>query len=219
MTYTDWMIKTKRLVTCNCDYGCPCEFNARPTHGFCEGVEAFEIVEGHFGDVRLDGLRGAGVYRWPGPVHEGGGAYLTIIDERATEAQREALLTILSGQEQEPMTGFSIYASTIDKDLGAIFAPIEFEWDLEARTGGMAVRDVLQATLEPIRNPVTNAPHLASIRLPEGFEFREAEMASSSFWSEGDVSQEHANCYGFLTYVTYGPHGVIEEHSYPKSRM
>jgi hypothetical protein len=216
MTYTDWMIKTKRLITCNCDYGCPCEFNARPTHGFCEGVEAFEIVEGYFGDVRLDGLRGAGVYRWPGPVHEGGGAYLTIIDERATEAQREALLTILSGQEQEPMTGFSIYASTIDKDLGAIFAPIEFEWDLEARTGGMAVRDVLQATLEPIRNPVTNAPHLASIRLPEGFEFREAEMASSSFWSEGDVSQEHANCYGFLTYVTYGPYGVIEEHSYPQ---
>lgn len=216
MTYTDWMIRTKRLVTCNCDYGCPCEFNAAPTHGFCEGVEAFEIIEGHFGDIRLDGLRGAGVYRWPGPVHEGGGAYLTIIDERATEAQREALLTILSGQEQEPTTGFSIYASTIDKDLGAIFAHIDFKWDLEARTGRIGVRDVLEASLEPILNPVTNAPHRASIRLPEGFEFREAEMASSSFWSEGDVSQDHAHCYGFLTYVTYGPHGVIEEQSYPQ---
>lgn len=217
MTYTDWMITTKRLVTCNCDYGCPCEFNACPTHGFCEGVEAFEIVEGYFGDVRLDGLRGAGVYRWPGPVHEGGGAYLTIIDARATEAQREALLTILSGEEQEPTTGFSIYASTIEKDLGAVFASIDFEWDLEARTGRMGVPDVLEASLEPIRNPVTNAPHRASIKLPEGFEFREAEMASSSFWSKGDVSQEHANCYGFLTYVTYGPQGVIEERSYPLS--
>jgi hypothetical protein len=210
------VITTKRLVTCNCAYGCPCEFNAPPTHGFCEGVEAFEIIEGCFADVRLDGLRGAGVYRWPGPVHEGGGAYLTIIDERATVAQREALLTILSGQEQEPTTGFSIYASTIEKDLGTIFAHIDFEWDLETRTGRMAVPDVLEATLEPIRNPLTNAPHYASIKLPEGFEFREAEMASSRFRSEGAVSQQHANCYGFLTYVTYGPHGVMEEHSYPQ---
>lgn len=215
-TYTDWMIRTKRLVTCNCDYGCPCEFNARPTHGFCEGVEAFEIIEGHFGAVRLDGLRGAGVYRWPGPVHEGGGAYLTVIDERATEQQREALFTALAGQEQTPTSGFSIYASTIERDLRTISAHIDFRWDLKARAGRMAVRDVLEASLESIQNPVTNAPHRASIRLPEGFEFREAEMASSTYWSEGDISQHHTNCYGFLTYVTYGPYGVIEEHSYPR---
>lgn len=215
-TYTDWMIRTKRLVTCNCDYGCPCEFNARPTHGFCEGVEAFEIIEGHFGAVRLDGLRGAGVYRWPGPVHEGGGAYLTVIDERATEQQREALFTVLAGQEQTPTSGFSIYASTIERDLRTISAHIDFRWDLKARAGRMAVRDVLEASLESIQNPVTNAPHRASIRLPEGFEFREAEMASSTYWSEGDISQHHTNCYGFLTYVTYGPYGVIEEHSYPR---
>jgi len=215
MTYTNWMIKTKRLATCSCDYGCPCEFNGRPTRGFCEGLEAFEIVEGHFGEVRLDGLRGAGAYRWPGAVHEGGGAYLAIIDERATEAQREALLTILSGQEQEPTTAFSIYASTIDKDLGTVFAHIEFEWDLKARTGRFAVHDILDASLEPIRNPVTGAPHRALIKLPQGFEFREAEMASSTFWSKGELPQDYKNCYGFLTYTTYGPHGILEEHSYP----
>ena len=69
MTYVDWKIKTRRLAACSCDYGCPCEFNARPTRVPFEGVEAFEIVEGYFADVRLDGLRVAGVYRWPGPVH------------------------------------------------------------------------------------------------------------------------------------------------------
>ncbi len=215
MPYTNWLIRTRRLATCSCDYGCPCEFNGRPTRGHCEGLEAFEITEGYFGDVRLDGLRGAGVYYWPGAVHEGRDAYLTIIDERASEAQREALLTILSGKEQEPTTGFAIYASPIEKDLGTVFAPIEFEWDLQARTGRFAVRDILEAALEPIRNPVTGLPHRAAIRLPQGFEFREAEMASSAFWSQGDVLQNYKNCYGFLTFTSYGPQGIIEEHSYP----
>ena len=217
MTYTNWMMKAKRLAACSCDYGCPCEFNGRPTRGHCEGMEAFEIIEGYFGDVRLDGLRGAGAYHWPGAVHEGGGAYLAIIDERATEAQREALLTILSGKEQEPTTAFSIYASTIDKDLGVVYAPVEFEWDLKARIGRFAVHDILEASLEPIRNPVTGAPHYASIKLPNGFEFREAEMAGSTFWSKGDLPQNYQNCYGFLTVTTYGPQGIIEEQSYPQA--
>lgn len=215
MTYADWELKARRLVTCNCDYGCPCEFNGRPTRGFCEGVEAFEVIDGYFEGIRLDGLRGAGAYRWPGAVHEGGGSYLAIIDERATQEQRDALLKILGGQEQDPSSGFNIYASTIEHDLGVLYAPITFEWDLENRTGRFAVPDVLEASLEPIKNPVTGKPHRASIKLPEGFEFREAEMASSTFTSTRELPQDYANCYGFLTIVTYRPAGLVEEKSYP----
>jgi hypothetical protein len=39
MAYTDWMIKTKQIGTCSCDYGCPCEFNALPTRTPCEGAD------------------------------------------------------------------------------------------------------------------------------------------------------------------------------------
>jgi hypothetical protein len=215
MAYTDWRIKTKRLSTCSCDYGCPCEFNARPTRGVCEGTEALEITEGYFGNIRLDGLRVAGRYRWPGAVHEGHGAYQVVIDQRATPEQTEALFTIFSGKEQEPTTAFSIYATTIEHDLDPLFAHIEFEWDLKNRTGRMEVAGVLGATIQPIRNPVTGAAHRALIKLPQGFEFREAEMASSTFWSVGTLPQNYQNCYGFLTFVTYGPQGVIEDHSYP----
>jgi hypothetical protein len=178
-------------------------------------MEASEIIEGYFGDVRLDGLRSATVYRWPGAVHEGGGAALTVIDERASEVQREALLTIFSGKEQEPTTAFSIYGSTIETDHGVVYAPIEFEWDFAGRAGRFAVRDVLEAALEPIRNPVTGQPHRASIKLPHGFEFREAEMASSTMRSHAPLPQSYEKCYGFLTITTYGPQGIIEEHSYP----
>lgn len=215
MAYIDWMIKTKRLATCSCDYGCPCEFNGRPTRGFCEGVEALEITDGYYQSIRLDGLRVAGVYRWPGAVHEGRGAYQVIIDEQATLEQRDALFTILGGKEQVPTTAFAIYAATIERDLDPIFAPIEFEWDVESRVGRALVADVMEASIEPIRNPVTQGAHRAIIKLPQGFEYREAEMASSTYWSAGEIPQKYANCYGFLTFVTYGPQGVIEEQSYP----
>ena len=109
--YVDWEISTKQIGACSCDYGCPCEFNAPPTRLPCEGVMAMEITRGHFGDVRLDGLRVAGVYRWPGPVHEGKGTWWSIIDRRATQEQIDALFTIMAGKEQEPTTGFAIYAS------------------------------------------------------------------------------------------------------------
>ena len=48
MPYTDWMIKTKQIGTCSCDYGCPCEFNALPTRTPCEGMMAMEITEGYY---------------------------------------------------------------------------------------------------------------------------------------------------------------------------
>ncbi len=218
MAYTDWMIKTRQLATCSCDYGCPCEFNARPTRAPCEGVMAIEIVEGHYGDVPLDGLRVAGAYRWPGAVHEGGGTWWSAIDKRANEAQLNALYTILGGEDQEPTTGFAIYASTIEHEPDPVFADIEFDWDLDNATGRFAVDGMLEATLEPIKNPVTGAPHRAAIKLHTAFEFREAEMASSDFWSKGEVEQEHAGRYGFISYVTYGPHGIIDEHSHPAAR-
>lgn len=215
MAFVDWKIKTRRLSTCSCDYGCPCEFNARPSRVPCEGVEAFEIVEGHFGDVGLDGLKVAGVFRWPGPIHEGHGTYQAVIDERATSEQRDALFAILSGKEQEATTGFNIYLSTITNEPEPIFAPIEFSFDLEMRRARVEVPGVLEATIDPIRNPVTGNAHRALIRLPHGFEFREAEMGSSTFRATAALELDHASCYGFVTVVTYAPHGIVEAESYP----
>ncbi len=209
MAYIDWMIKGPKIASCNCDYGCPCEFNAPPTHDVCEGLEAMQIDEGYFGDIRLEGLRFAAAYRWPGPVHEGGGIVQGFIDERADEAQRDALIQILSGLEQEPTTAFNIYGSTIETEYDPVFGPIDFAYDMAARTGHFSVPGHIEMTLEPIRNPVTGKPHRAIIGLPEGFEFREAEMASGTFAGTGEIKFENSGCYGFLTVVGYGPHGVI----------
>jgi hypothetical protein len=179
---------------------------------------AMEITEGYFGDVRLDGLRVAGVYRWPGAVHEGKGTWWSIIDKAASEAQVEALFKIMGGEEQEPTTGFAIYGSTIENEPDPVFAEIEFEWDIEKRKGLFSVSGVLGAEVEPIENPVTGAPHFMSIHLYDGFEFREAEMASATFWSKGELEQNYSKRYAAISYVTYGPYGIIDEGSLPKRR-
>jgi hypothetical protein len=63
-----WEIKGREFGNCNCDYGCPCQFNALPTH--CRGLAVFDIEQGFHGTTQLDGLRCAGIFRWPGPIHE-----------------------------------------------------------------------------------------------------------------------------------------------------
>ena len=83
MNYVDWEIKGPEISSCSCDWGCPCQFNSLPTHGNCRAAMAFEIEQGHFGEVSLDGLRAAAMVAWPGPIHEGGGECQPIVDERA----------------------------------------------------------------------------------------------------------------------------------------
>lgn len=209
MPYVDWMIRGPTIGSCSCDYGCPCEFNAKPTHGHCYGLEVMAIAEGHFGKVRLDGLRHGALYRWPGAVHEGKGVVQGFVDERATAEQRGALFAILGGKEQVATTKFNIYSSTIEKELDPVFAPIEFACDIGARTARARVPGLLELALEPIRNPVTGKPHRALIELPEGFEFRRAEMASGRFTAGGAWNFDDKNCYAALFEAAYGPQGII----------
>src|ERR1041385_3037408 len=93
-----WFLEADFLQACNCDFGCPCEFSAPPTMGYCEGMGAWKIRQGKFGDVPLDGLALGFAVRWPKAIHEGNGTVCMFFDERANPAQREALLQISSGQ-------------------------------------------------------------------------------------------------------------------------
>src|SRR2546425_8666497 len=83
-----WHLNGKVLVACNCDWGCPCNFNARPTTGKCEGGWTWHIEEGAYGDIKLHGLSFSVYVNWPGAIHEGNGEALVLIDSRADAAQR-----------------------------------------------------------------------------------------------------------------------------------
>ena len=92
-----WFMTGATTGACNCDWGCPCSFDARPTAGFCEGLDMLVVREGCNGDVDLAGVVFGSAVRSPGAVHEGNGTSVHVVDERATPAQRAALETLFAG--------------------------------------------------------------------------------------------------------------------------
>ncbi|MFI8559211.1 DUF1326 domain-containing protein [Pseudomonas putida] len=209
MAHVDWRLRGEGVDLCNCDYGCPCQFNALPSHGTCEAAVGYHIEEGHFADVPLAGLNVACTFFWPGPIHEGGGHCQAFIDERASPAQRQALLTILSGQEQEPTAFFAIFASTVETLHEPQFLPVEVHTDRTALTASIRVPGVLDGRAEPIRNPVDGSVHRARLVLPDGFEFGETDCASATFNCTGAVKLDYAGRNAMLYDLDMGPNGII----------
>ncbi len=206
-----WEIQADEMATCNCAYGCPCQFNALPTYGTCEATAGFQIKQGHFGDTRLDGLRAVGILAWPGPIHEGCGKAFTIIDKRADEAQRQALLTIMSGGETDPgTTMWNVFASTMDEVFDPVFKPIEIEVDVEARVGRVFVEGLVDSSGEPIRNPISNEPQRARIDLPDGFEYSLAEMGSATSSTTGPIAMSFADRYAQFAHIHLNNHGIVK---------
>jgi hypothetical protein len=212
MTITPWTIKGREFANCNCSYGCPCQFNALPTHGFCCAVAGFQIDRGHFGDVPLDGLRAAGIYQWPGPVHLGNGTMQLIVDERADAAQRDALTRIMLGQDtQEMATMWWVYSAMSPNKEETLFAPIDFAVDVDARRGHLIVPGLIESHGEPIRNPVTGDEHRVRIDLPKGFEYRLAEIGSGRSTTQGKIKLELKDSYGQFARLHLSHAGIVDE--------
>jgi hypothetical protein len=178
MAGKNWQIEGKWAEFCNCNYGCPCETMAEPTYGFCTGLVAFKIDNGWCEDVRLDDLAVAATAYLPRALHHGQGIMQPILDERANEAQREALFYILSGADQPVGTLFQIFSAMIETIKDPLFAKIEFDWDIEKRRARVEIAGAIRAHSEPIRNPVTDTEERIITVLPSGWMFHEAENAS-----------------------------------------
>ncbi len=210
MTNAKWTIKAREFSNCNCAYGCPCQFNALPTHGDCQAVVGMQIDQGYHGETRLDGLRFAGIFAWPGPIHEGKGQAVVIIAEEAAPAQREALLRILSGQDTEPgATIFQVFSATLEKLHEPIFTHIDFKVDIDARKARLVVPGIIESHGEPILNPVTGAEHRARIDLPNGFEYSIAEMGRGWSKTSPPIKLNLADSYGQFAYIHLCQSGVV----------
>lgn len=208
MSRTEWRLKGDWIKNCNCAFGCPCDFNARPTYGDCNAIVGMRIEQGRFGDVSLDGLKFVGVFSFPGALHEGNGTMQPVVDERADGRQREALFAILSGQHSDEGTLFHIFSLIVSRVLEPIFAPITFEFDMDARTARVAVPGVLETETTPIRNPVSGAPHRIQVVMPEGFEHQKAEIASARTESTAGLKFSIPEGHSSLARVEQTPAGV-----------
>jgi hypothetical protein len=212
MANVDWQIRGPSLTSCNCDIGCPCQFNSLPTHGDCRAAMVVQVDKGHFGEVSLDGIRFGVLVAWPGPIHEGKGEAQPFVDESATPEQREAVLAIIAGEHTDPgATIFNVFAATFDRIHEPVFAPIAFEADIEARTGRLSVPGIVDVDCNPIRNPVTGESHRARIDIPRGFEYTIAEVADGKTRT-GDkaaIDLDWQSAHAHLIDLHWTQHGVV----------
>ena len=174
-----WNYRADLMVACNCDWGCPCNFNARPTLGYCEGGWALKIRDGRCGDVALDGVAFTLMCKWPRAIHEGGATAKIWIDATATAEQRQSVEQIVRGK----LGGlpWMIFAATIERWLDTAFVPVE--WEAKGPHSRMKFGEELRLAMEPIRNPVSGKETPAKIMLPEGLVCKELNMTSSQTFS------------------------------------
>lgn len=207
---TNWFIKGREFVHCNCAYGCPCQFNALPTHGHCQAIAAVAIEEGRHGDTDLAGTRIGMIVAWPGPIHEGKGEVVPIVDEAADGPQRDALLRIMSGLDTIPgATFFQVFSTTFEKVHDPVFAPIALEVDVDERRARLKVPGWIDARGEPITNPVTGEKHRARINLPHGLEYETCEVGRGWAETKGPVNVQLSNSHAQFAKLHMTESGLV----------
>ncbi len=205
-----WMIRGLEFNNSNCAWGCPCQFNSPSTYGNCEAVAAGHIEEGYYGDTRLDGLDWVLLLYWPGEIAEGDGREQAIIDERATDAQREALRRILHGEDTAPgATHFFVFNSTMSDVLETQYAPVELEIDLDARTARLNVPGLVESQGGPIIDPFSGGEHRASINMAKGFEYTVAEVGTASSKSRAGIELTLSDSHAHFNVLHMNQDGVI----------
>lgn len=199
---TKWKYQAEMVNACNCDWGCPCNFNAKPTHGFCEGVYGARITSGFCGDVKLDGLKYAWTSKWPRAIHEGSGTARVWIDETASEPQRRALEEILKGKHGG--LPWMILGATIDNWLEPAYVP--FEWKYDGTRSAFRAGTEVQVALDSMRNPVSGADASATVMLPNGIVSKELHVTATRVFSVFTKGLKYAapGKYGFYAAVEHG---------------
>ncbi len=205
-----WEIHGMEFANCNCAYGCPCQFNALPTHGNCTAVIFLKIDKGSFGPTRLDGLSLAFAAAWPGAVHQGKGTMQPIIDKRANDAQRQAILSIMTGKETDGMvTHFAVYAAMCEKIHDPVYTDITIDMDMSARAANCKAGSAAAGRGQPILNPVTGKEHRVGIVLPQGFEYGQNECGRGWSSSSGNVAMELKDSYAHWCEIHLNQSGRI----------
>ena len=155
MTTPAWQMTGQYYETCSCDFVCPClpgGLAVQPTQGSCTFAMAYQVEQGNYGGVRLDGLGFIVLGFTPEAMGKGNWSVGLVVDERANAEQREAITTIASGAAGGPMAALSGLVGTF---LGAEPANIRFA--REGATWSVTAGGLVDMAAEPARGLNPNA--------------------------------------------------------------
>ena len=185
-----WRVAGDWFDVCKCAVPCPCTFAQAPTYGDCEGILAWHIREGHYGDARLDGFNVVALGAFEGNIWEGAKVTVGIyMDERADESQRGALEVIFGGGGGGWPGEF---ASMIGEMRGIEYVPITFEIADDLAYWAAEVPGKVTARAEALTGPTTPSGQRVQLHNAPGAEVGPGQVAT---W--GRATADRAEGFGF----------------------
>lgn len=200
-----WQMKADYVETCNCDFGCPCNFSGFPTNGFCRALVFFHIQAGNYGNVTLDGIEVVYAVSWPKAIHEGNGTLQLFISNQSDESQRNAIVNIFTGKAKGDGP-FALFASTLKYILDSQFVDINAK--INGTRSSFSVPGIMDVQLESFINPVTGDEQYTKIQLPKGFIWKIADAAKTKMMRilTPNLNFDHSGKNAFYSVVEFrGP--------------
>jgi hypothetical protein len=182
-----WHVAGDWFDVCRCRVPCGCTFAQAPDEGQCDGILAWHVRDGNYGDVRLDDLNIVAVGSFEGNIWTGeakNSAMGFFIDESADEQQREALQTIWSGDAGGWPAGF---AELIEEVRGIEYAPIEFEIAEDLASWRVEVPGKARGRAEALTGPTAPEGARVQVHNAPGAEVGPGQVATWATASEDEV--------------------------------
>jgi hypothetical protein len=200
-----WSIECDYMETCNCDFGCACNFSGLPNFGRCEALVGFHIRKGYSGEIQLDNLDFIYAASWPRAIHQGDGTLCVYISDRTNDSQRRAIADIAYGRVGGN-GAFVLFAGTMRYKLDPQIVPIDMHIDGKRST--FAVPQVLSVELSPHFDPISGNEQDVQINLPNGFIWKTAHAIKTKLMkiTTPNLNFDHSGRNAFYSLVEFhGP--------------
>jgi hypothetical protein len=178
-----YQIEGRLLEVCTCNVLCPCWVGEDPDGGTCDGTLAWHVDSGKVNGVDVAGRTIVMLCHIPGNILKGNWNVRVYVDDKASDAQLDALLSVWTGKLGGPIADMAKLVGRVD---AVERVPIDFV--VEGVKGTLKVGNAIGAALEPFK----------------GATGKETSMHDTIFTTipgspafVGKASEYHANAPGF----------------------
>jgi hypothetical protein len=189
-----WTLKGDWFDVCSCNIACPCEFGQRPTDNKCQGVLAYRINEGKFGDTDMSGLHVIGIIRFEGDLWAGETKATVglLVDDKAGPAQLEGIQAIFGGAGGGWPGAF---AQLIGDFRGVEVVPISMHVAEDLSSWSVEAGGKVKASAVALTGPTADPNRRVQLLNPPGSEVGPGPDVVAT-WGVGEMSQQDANLFG-----------------------
>jgi len=201
----EWRIAGDWFDNCSCAIACPCTFGQAPDNDLCEAVLFWHIVEGHYGDVTLDGFSMVRVGSFDGNLweYDAKGQWGTFVDDRASDVQADALIEIFSGRVGGYPARIADLFSRGREVLGIERAAISFEIAPDQSRWGLDIAGKVKAWAEALSGPTSTPGEPPRMSSPPGSETGPGQIVT---WGKSTVCDVNAFGVNFSWTVSSAKH-------------